>query len=353
MSTYERLAKLPLQIDSYSLETLRFSPTPEFERLTTMIQVERDGLTGNGEDVTYEGLDTIAFADAGAYLDLTTPGTIGEFCDLIGQTDLFPVPPEREVARSYRRWAFESAALDLALKQSDTDLAAVLERPLSPLTFVASMGLGGGPGGKASNVDLLRAKIDRYPTLQFKLDPALDWDQDLIDQLVATGAVNTLDLKGQYKGTPVDIDTDPALYQRLVDSFPEAWIEDPDLTDETRVVLDPVMDRVTWDAPIHSVSDIEALEYKPRVINIKPSRMGGLESLMNAYDYCQANGITAYGGGQWELGVGRDQIQYLAALFHPDAPNDTAPRGYNAAEPEPGLPVSPMEMPSIGFGIPN
>lgn len=353
MSTYSHLAELPLQIDSYDLETLRFSPGPAFERLTTVIQISHDGLTGNGEDVTYEGLDAIALADAGNYLDLTAPRTVGEFCDLMGKTDLFPVPPEREVSRNYRRWAFESAALDLALKQEDTDLASALGRALSPLTFVASMGLGGGPGGKESDVGLLQAKIDRYPTLEFKLDPALDWDQDLIDQLVATGAVNTLDLKGQYKGTPVDIDTDPALYKRLADSFSDAWLEDPDLTDETREVLGPVMDRVTWDAPIHSVSDIEALEYKPKVINIKPSRMGGLESLLNAYDYCEANGITAYGGGQWELGVGRDQIQYLASVFHPDAPNDTAPRGYNAAEPEPGLPVSPMEVPSIGFGIPN
>jgi len=113
------------------------------------------------------------------------------------------------------------------------------------------------------------------------------------------------------------------------------------------------MDRVTWDAPIHSVEDIQALDYKPKVINVKPSRMGGLQSLLDSYDYCEAEGITAYGGGQWELGVGRDQIQYLAALIHPDAPNDTAPRGYNAAIPEPGLPVSPMEVPSIGFGIPN
>lgn len=353
MSTYDTLSELPVQVDSYGLETLRYSPNPDFERLTTVVQVSHDGLTGNGEDVTYEGLDAIALADAGSYLDLTGPRTIGEFCELIGTSDLFPVKPEREVSRNYRRWAFESAALDLACKQSDTDLAAVLGRELSPLTFVASMGLGGGPGGNESDVGRLRAKLERYPDLKFKLDPALDWDQDLIDQLVETGAVNTLDLKGQYKGTPVDIETDPELYQRLVDAFPDAWFEDPDLTAETREVLGPVMDRVTWDAPIHSVSDIEALEYKPKVINVKPSRMGGIQSLFDAYDFCEAEGITAYGGGQWELGVGRDQIQYLAAAIHPDAPNDTAPRGYNAPEPEPGLPVSPMEVPSIGFGIPN
>ena len=89
------------------------------------------------------------------------------------------------------------------------------------------------------------------------------------------------------------------------------------------------------------------------MINLKPSRMGGLKSTLDGYDYCRENGIGAYGGGQWELGVGREQIQYLAALFHPDTPNDVAPRGYNADEPEPGLPISPMEVASIGFGIPN
>ena len=32
-----------------------------------------------------------------------------------------------------------------------------------------------------------------------------------------------------------------------------------------------------------------------------------------------------YGGGMGELGVGRGQIELLAALFHPEAPNDVAP----------------------------
>ena len=49
------------------------------------------------------------------------------------------------------------------------------------------------------------------------------------------------------------------------------------------------------------------------------------------------HGIALYGGGQFELGVGRGQIQLLAALFHPDGSNDVAPGGYNAPEPLPGL----------------
>ncbi|MCB0869270.1 MAG: hypothetical protein KDB52_00390 [Solirubrobacterales bacterium] len=353
MSTYERVAELPVEIESWSMEGLAIRPSPDFERLTTVIRIEGAGQTGLGEDITYEALDQIALQDAGPTHDLTGAKTVGELCDLIGTLDLFPTAPERDVSRLYRRWAFESAALDLALWQAGTSLAGYLGRELQPLTFVASMGLAGGPGGTRSDVGRLRVKLDRYPDLKFKLDPSLDWDQDLIDELVETGAVNTLDLKGQYKGTVVDIETDPELYRRLVTAFPGAWIEDPDVTPETREVLKGDWDRVTWDAPIHSVEEISSLEHKPKVINIKPSRMGGLKSTFDAYDYCEAEGIGAYGGGQWELGVGRDQIQYLAALFHPDNPNDTAPVGYNAAEPEPGLPVSPMKVPGNGFGKPD
>ncbi len=92
-------------------------------------------------------------------------------------------------------------------------------------------------------------------------------------------------------------------------------------------------ERFSWDAPIHSVADIQALRYPPRMVNIKPSRLGGLRNLLDAFDYCAEHGIGNYGGGQFELGVGRGQIQYLASLFHADAPNDVAPSGYNLPEP--------------------
>ncbi len=80
----------------------------------------------------------------------------------------------------------------------------------------------------------------------------------------------------------------------------------------------------------------------PRTVNLKPSRFGSLHALFDAYDFCAERGMGAYGGGQYELGPGRGQIQYLAALFHADAPNDIAPAGYDALEPEPGLPASPL-----------
>jgi hypothetical protein len=198
-------------------------------------------------------------------------------------------------------------------------------------------------GEEPSSIEPLRKRLDLYPTLRFKLDPTNDWTDELIARLVETGAVDSLDLKGQYSGTPVDVETDPELYRKLVEAFPEAWLEDPDVNDETRPILDPVADRVTWDATIHSVDDIESSPWTPRMVNIKPSRFGPIRELFAAYDHCDANGIGAYGGGQWELGPGRGQIQYLASVFHPDTPNDVAPSAYNTDPYEPGHPASPLE----------
>ena len=58
-----------------------------------------------------------------------------------------------------------------------------------------------------------------------------------------------------------------------------------------------------------------------------------------------------YGGGQFELGPGRGQNQYLASLWHPDGPNDVAPSGYNLPEPPAGLPDSPLAVAAAPIGF--
>jgi L-alanine-DL-glutamate epimerase-like enolase superfamily enzyme len=338
MAIFDSLASLHLSVDGYSLEGLEANVSSDFTRLSTVIRISGGGEEGVGEDVTYDALDHVALQDAGPALDLAGSRTLGEFCELVGGLDLFPVDPVREVSRRYRRWAFESAALDLALRQAGKSLHEVVGREMRPLRFVVSLRLGEPP-----TIEPVRQRLAHYPTLRFKLDPTDNWTDDLIAQLVETGAVDSVDLKGLYVGTVVDTGADPELYRRVAEAFPDAWIEDPRLNGETDPVLEPYRDRITWDANIHSVADIEGLPFAPRMVNIKPSRLGGLEELCAAYDYCEEHGIGAYGGGQFELGVGRGQIQYLASLFHPDTPNDVAPSGYNLPNPEPGLPSSPLE----------
>jgi hypothetical protein len=64
--------------------------------------------------------------------------------------------------------------------------------------------------------------------------------------------------------------------------------------------------------------------------------------LLECIDACEERGIRMYGGGQFELGPGRRQIQTLASVLYPDGPNDVAPGDYNAGGPRPGLPTSPL-----------
>jgi L-alanine-DL-glutamate epimerase-like enolase superfamily enzyme len=337
MSSWEQLAELPLRIEEYSLQPLEAQVSSEFTRKTTVIQLRGAGAEGLGEDVTYDALDHEILQAAGATLPLTGSFTIASFSDHLATLSLFEKPPQREVSQRYRTWAYESAALDLALRQADRSLHSVLGRASEPVTFVVSLRLGEPP-----SIDPVRRRLELYPGLRFKLDPTSSWDEALIAELVATGAVDSVDFKGYYSGSIVDQPADPVLYRRVAEAFPDAWIEDPALTEETDAALEAHRDRFSWDAPIHSIEDIQALPYPPRMVNIKPSRLGGVRSLLDAYAYCAENGIGNYGGGQFELGVGRGQNQYLASMFHADAPNDVAPTGYNLPSPPAGLPASPL-----------
>jgi hypothetical protein len=346
LSTYAKLAELPLEIESYDFEPLERDVSSDFTRLTTVMRLRGGGHEGVGEDATYDALDHVAQQEAGPMLPLAGSWTIDSFSAKIGELDLFPAPPVRDVSHLYRRWAYESAALDLALRQAGMSLVEALGRDAQPVTFVVSLRLG-----KPATIEPVRRRLEAYPTLRFKLDPTSDWTDELIATLVGTGAIDSVDFKGHYVGTVVDQPPDPDLYHRVVEAFPDAWIEDPALTDETRGVLSGHEDRVTWDAPIHSIADIEALPFPPKMVNVKPSRFGSLQALMDGYDYLAERRIGAYGGGQFELGPGRGQIQYLASLFHPDTPNDVAPGGYNVPDPPAGLPPSPLrpEPSKTGF----
>jgi L-alanine-DL-glutamate epimerase-like enolase superfamily enzyme len=352
MGTYDLLADLPLVVESYALEALELDVSSGFHRQTTVVHLLGGSEEGIGEDVVYDGEDQDHLQAAGAYVDLAGETTLGDFCERVDALDLFPVEPVRgEVSRLYRRWTFQSAALDLALRQAGRPLHDVLGRTPRPVTFVNSRRLPEREDGTASIAELEQL-LGTYPTLRFKLDPTPAWDDDLIAALVATGAVDSADFKGLYRGTVVDNPADPTLYHRVAEGFPDAWLEDPDLSapgiDE---VLAPHRDRITWDAPIHAIADIEALPFAPKMVNIKPSRFGGLARLCAGYDYCAEHGIGAYGGGQFELGPGRGQAQLLAAIFHPDTPNDLAPGGYNLPEPPAGLPTSPLTPRSSATGF--
>ena len=329
MALWERLSELELELEGAKTERRSVDVSTDFTRVTTTLVLHGRGEEGRGEDVTYNAEDHDWFPD----LTLRGSTTLAAFSAELDGIRLFGEEPKMKASADYRRWALESAALDLALRQNGVSLGAALGLEYRPVRFVVST------RGDAF------AWLQHNPELELKLDPDKDWDRPFMQGLADTGRVRVLDLKAYYTGTVVDLAPDPVLYGAVAELFPEAVIEDASLDGECGEVLRGEEGRLSFDAPIHSAADVVALPVEPGWLNIKPSRFGKLERLFECTEYCDANGIRLYGGGQFELGVGRRHIQVLASLLYPDGPNDVAPSDYNTGGPRPGLPQSPLPAP--------
>jgi hypothetical protein len=294
MGLYDAVKDLPLVIEDVDMEITE-KQYGQFTRRTTTVKL-RKGVTIRGADFVGMGEDVTYDADEHQphhlpWLQLGGAWTIDSLSKHLDGLELFPQgEPKQAAYRDYRRWAFESAALDLALTQGRRSLADVVGREPRPIRFVSS-----------TRAPALEDWLALYPSLRFKLDPTPEWTDELVQELAARGNVDVVDLKGAYHGTVVDNPPNADLYRRVAEAFPEAWIEDPALDAETGPVLEPHRDRITWDAPIHSWADVEALPFPPRCLNSKPSRFGSVERLFEFYDRCEEHRIQLYGGGQFAV----------------------------------------------------
>jgi hypothetical protein len=334
MALWDRLAQLEVEVEAAATDRNSVDVSTQFTRVTTEIKLRGRGEEGVGEDVTYNAEDHEWFPT----VEPTGRTTLGELSQALEGVKLFSGEPQMDASNDYRRWALDSAALDLALRQNGLTLGTALEREYRPVRFVVS-----------TRQDPF-AWLEQAPQLELKLDPENDWDRPLMERLAATGRVRVLDLKAYYRGTPVDVEPDPVLYGAIVELFPDAVIEDASLDGACGEVLRGEEGRMSFDAPVHSLADLLALPIEPGWQNVKPSRFGTVARLLECIEHCDANGIRMYGGGQFELGPGRRQIQALASVFYPDGPNDVAPADYNVGDPRPGLPQSPLDVrPEVGL----
>ena len=253
----------------------------EFERITTHVRLFGAGVDGLGEDISVFREDGTALHETRPALPLEREWTLAGFCAHLATLELWPAPPEWDGARRFRNWAFESAALDLALRQAGHSLHDVLGLTPRPVRFVNSLGLG-----KEPSIEPVRRRLARSPGVRFKLDAEATWPPALVDQVAATGAVDTIDFKGQYGFEVKDPEALGALYDRVLPAFPDAYLEDPHDLPEIAQRLGDHLERVSYDAPIRDAEDIGATPLAARVVNVKPSRIGSLHDLFEVYARC-------------------------------------------------------------------
>src|SRR6266436_2758348 len=123
-------------------------------------------------------------------------------------------------------------------------LADVVGREYRPVRFVAST--------RAE----IEPYLELYPDLEFKLDVGEDWDRARMQQLATYDRVRVVDLKAFYRGTAVDLAPDPELYRAVVESLPGVVIEDAWLEGGLQDALAGAEDRLSFDAPVHSLADL-------------------------------------------------------------------------------------------------
>ncbi|MCW2924229.1 MAG: hypothetical protein JWM98_1633 [Thermoleophilia bacterium] len=351
----DAILALPVQVEGLATSQGRLPAG----RTTTTVELRGRGHTGRGEDVSYSSDTQAALPGIYAALDLAGSWTMGSLSEHLETLDpLVPEDPRMSDKPGFHRWAVESAALDLALRQRGCDLAELVGEPWRPVRVSLSMGLGDPP-----TAEVVDRWLELDPTITFKLDTSMDWDHELVGDLAAhPGAVSTVDFKGLYHGDWISNDYPPTLYQAVAQGLPEALLEDARLDDAVRDAFDEgAFARLAWDYPITTPQDVPGLErstaafsdLRPGAVNIKPSRFGSLERLLGTIMLCDAEGLPCYAGGQFELGIGRTQVQSIASLCFPDAPNDCAPAMFHGATPAtPDLPLGPVTVPAgqPGFG---
>ena len=218
MAFWDRLRGLELNVEGFGTERKSVDVSSQFTRVSTTVVVGGDGAEGRGEDITYTAPDHDWFPQ------LEPPGrtTLQELSAQLDGLQLFNGEPGMAASRDYRRWAFESAALDLALRQNELSLGAALEREYGPVRFVVS------------TRDDAFAWLEHNPELELKLDPENDWDRPFMERLAATGRVRVLDLKAYYTGTPVDVVPDPELYRAVVPNRDGLMFSHPGSTGSAR-----------------------------------------------------------------------------------------------------------------------
>jgi hypothetical protein len=354
----EAVLVLPVKIERIETGQLELAGATSFSRVTTIVELHGDGHVGRGEDISYSTDAQDALPAVYEGLDLSGEWTLGSLSAHLDELEIQVPNGMGDDKVGYHRWALESAALDLALRQAGSDLAGLVGETWHPVRVSLSMGLGSPP-----STDVVRGWLERDPSTTFKLDTNQEWTHELVAELASLdGAVSTVDFKALYTGDWADNDFPPSLYEAVGNGLPDALIEDAKLGDAVLDALDEhALVRLSWDYPITRPQDVPGVEgstshysdLRPGAVNIKPSRFGTLERLFGTIMLCDDEGLPCYSGGQYELGIGRTQVQEVASLCYPDAPNDCAPVLFHGATPDTDeAPLGPVVPPSgrTGFG---
>lgn len=294
------------------------------ERRIFLIQVaDEDGFIGWGECAAGEtpnySPETISTAWL-AIREWVAPRIVGHSFDHPGE--IYSALQKDFRGHLMAKAAVEMACWDLFAKREEISLSKLLGGTRSHIETGISIGIQ-----KSSEILVEKARkalAEGYRKIKMKIKPGADIEfVKAVREALGPEAPLMADANNAYSLEDSD---------RLaeLDGFGLLMIEQPLAWDD--VVRHSTLQRrlktpICLDESITSIDKArDMVELKSgRIVNIKPSRVGGHGSSILIHDYCRSESIPVWCGGMLESGVGRAHNVALASLENFTLPGDVSP----------------------------
>ncbi len=349
-------------IDLYLIKIKLVSPFEtsfgvETHRETLIVRIEEErGEVGWGESPIMEGPWYSYETSKTAWhvlKDFIAPNLVG--LELNGPDDFWKGIGRRVRGHNIAKAGIDKALWDLKAKLSGKSLSSIIGGVRDRIISGVSLGI------KEKVEDLLEMIQKRveegYRRVKLKIKPG--WDVEIVRKV-----------REEYPDLPLQVDANAAYsldhYQTLrrLDEFGLLMIEQPlsedDLADHS-ILARKLSTPICLDESIRTIYDVKAayLLGSCEIINLKPSRVGGITKGLEVHDLCLKLGIPIWIGGMLETGIGRGFLVAMASLPGVKYPNDiSASSRYfkeDIVEPEwslnPDGTISVPKEPGIGVEI--
>lgn len=282
--------------------------------------IDEDGAEGWGEIAT--AIDPFYNAETTETAwhltrDFLGPMVIGKSWDNAGEfRKLYGKVKGNRFARS----GMEMAAWDLIGRKNGQSLSSLLGGSRKEVEVGVSLGI-------ENDVSKLMNQVEKFVEEGYKrvkLKVAPGWDVEPVKAVREKWPNLPLQVDANSAYTLNDID-----HLKKLDEFQLILIEQPladdDILDHAELT-EQINTPVCLDESLHHLGDVaHALKYNCcRVVNIKVSRVGGLEESRLIAEYCHSRQLPVWCGGMHEFGLGRAANLAIASLEGFALPGDTS-----------------------------
>lgn len=303
-----RVVRVPLTLVS----PLRTSDGAHQSRSGILVEItDSDGYVGWGENVAPEGVAYVGQHASGSYEAMTQlliPELVQHEVEV---ADLFADNWWGIDGHHFAKHALGSALWDIHSRRQDKSLAEVLGGVETQIEVGVVVGMHDSIDDVVAEV-MMRVE-EGYGRVKVKIAPGHDVEVlAAVRDAVGVEYALQADANGAYGADDIEL-------LCSLDRFALQFIEQPfgaDDLDSHAELLHQSATSVCLDESVNTMSQLlNALDRGAcDVVNIKPSRIGGIRDAIAMHDVLVDRGIDAWVGGMLESGIGRASCLALAAM---------------------------------------